>query len=417
MSDQVLLAGWGIETRSWVEHASRDEDLSLVSPSAPSDLPPVVTYLGDRPPAGFRPSRILRSPGFRPHDPALSALVEAGVSTTTPTGDWFARRPDQGRVIAVTGSKAKSSTSWLIGLALRRHGVESRVVGNIGTSVWDVEDRVGDGNGITVVELSSYQCHDLPAGADLAAITFLAVDHLDWHGTVEAYHAAKLRLFELTAPGPCLTGNQSVVDAAAQLGVLARLARSDEGNPRSQNATLAAAVVGVALELDDAAIVALTEDLISSYPILPGRLATIGWIGSCEVIDDALGSNPTATAAALQSVRGRRVAWLMGGASRGVALDPLVEPARLLLRDGGTIVTFGVAGAMLRESLRAAQVEGAVREVASLDEAVAVGLTRSTEVLLFSPSGPTPSDEGTWKDRSARLATLAKAAGMTSSPS
>jgi len=415
VTTSVLLAGWGIETRSWAAHGVQGETLFLVGPSEPPDLDPSVTYLGPVVPTDCRPDRILRSPGFRPHDQVISDLVLAGVPTTTPTGDWFARRPDAGRIVALTGSKAKSSTSSLVGVALRRAGVAQRVVGNIGTSVWDPADRITDSDGVTVVEVSSYQCHDLPAGADLAAITFLAVDHLDWHGTVEAYHAAKLRLFQLTSPRPCLTGAASVVASARALGVEATLVDADSTNPRRQNATLAAAIVGHVLGHAGADVERLRDELLDDYPVLPGRLATIGWVGRCEIIDDSLGSNPAATTAALASVAGRRAVWLMGGATRGVSLEPLVEPAARLISDGGTIMTFGVTGGILRDLLRGPRFDGSVVAVTDLEAAIAAGFETDPEVMLFSPSGPTPPDEGTWKDRSARLAAAAIARGMTSS--
>ena len=409
MAETILLLGWGVETASFAAVAPPDDRLLLVGPPPPADIAPRVSYLGPVAPEGIEVDRVLRSPSFRPDDVAVAA-VSTTTPITTPTGRWFETRPVPGRIVAITGSKAKSSTASLVDMGLGLCGVEHRVAGNIGASVWSIEASAATEDGVTVVELSSYQCHDLPAGADDAALTFLSADHLDWHGGLSKYHADKLRLVRLTSPRPCLTGDAATAEIAAGFGLPLTIAAAVDAAPRVQNSTLAAAVVGVLVGLDATDVRGLVESMLADYPVLPSRMQTIGHLGTCEVIDDALGSNPTATSAALRQVAGRRVAWIMGGARRGVALDPLVQPAAVVVASGGVVLAFGEAGATLRALLAAAGVGGVV-EVASLEQGVENAVTSGSDVILFSPSGPTPPEEGTWKERSARFAAAVTRAG------
>ena len=156
------------------------------------------------------------SPGI-PHlypapPPVIAAALEAGVPVDNDIGlffrslgagwDMYDRAP---KVVCVTGSNGKSTTSALIHHILSASGRESQLAGNIGRGVLDI-DAPGDG-GIVVLELSSYQT-DLARALtpDVAVFTNLSPDHLDRHAGLGGYFAAKRRLFAEGGPDRAVIG-------------------------------------------------------------------------------------------------------------------------------------------------------------------------------------------------------------------
>ena len=101
------------------------------------------------------------------------------------------------RVLAVTGTKGKTTTTALIGAMLDAAGLPHAVGGNIGTPLIERVDELGPEHW-AVLELSELQLPTIPRGADIAVYTNIGADHLDRHGSVEAYRAVKARLAELT---------------------------------------------------------------------------------------------------------------------------------------------------------------------------------------------------------------------------
>ena len=160
---------------------------------------------------------LIVSPGIPHLYPApnrvIAAAQEAGVPVDNDIGLFFRSLATQAwddldvapRVIAVTGSNGKSTTSALIHHVLREAGRESQLAGNIGRGVLDI-DPPGDG-GVVVLELSSYQT-DLARALtpDVAVFTNFSPDHLDRHGGLGGYFAAKRRLFAEGGPDRAVIG-------------------------------------------------------------------------------------------------------------------------------------------------------------------------------------------------------------------
>ena len=153
---------------------------------------------------------VLKSPGLAPHDPAIAPLLAAARATGVRTGgelDLFALalaelRADTGyapRVLAVTGTNGKTTTTALTALLVERAGRRARAAGNIGPTLLDSLAQALDAGELPevwVLELSSFQLHD--AGTfdpDAAVVLNLSQDHLDWHGSMDAYAAAKARVY------------------------------------------------------------------------------------------------------------------------------------------------------------------------------------------------------------------------------
>ena len=156
---------------------------------------------------------VIVNPAVPPTAPPLRVARAAGARITTATAILL--RTARCRVIGVTGTHGKSSTVRFIGGLLRASVDGARVVvgGNIGGSLLSETDALGPAD-VAVLELSSYQLEHLPddVGRPLsgAVVTCLGVDHLARHGTVERYHAAKHRLFDLVAEGGFVTLDETV---------------------------------------------------------------------------------------------------------------------------------------------------------------------------------------------------------------
>ena len=157
---------------------------------------------GHRPETFVQPDLIVPSPGVPPTMPPLAAARAIGVPVWSEIE--LAWRFLRGRLICITGSNGKTTTTSLIGHILVTAGLPVQVAGNIGTPLIS---RVGISSdaSFTVVEASSFQLESISAfRPDIAVLLNITPDHLDRHGSIEAYGAAKARMFE----------NQTAEDAA-----------------------------------------------------------------------------------------------------------------------------------------------------------------------------------------------------------
>ena len=133
---------------------------------------------------------VVKSPGISLYDPLVSQARADGVRFTSLLNLWFATAPAC-RTICVTGTKGKSTTAALIAHMLRGVGWNAVAAGNIGVPVTELPRC---GLDAAVIEVSSYQAADFSGLCDIAVLTSLFQEHLDWHGSVAAYRRDKLNL-------------------------------------------------------------------------------------------------------------------------------------------------------------------------------------------------------------------------------
>jgi UDP-N-acetylmuramoylalanine--D-glutamate ligase len=177
---------------------------------------------------------VLKSPGLAPHDAAVAGVLEAARAAGVRIGgelDLYVQaldvlRESRGyapRLLAVTGTNGKTTTTALTTLLVERAGRSVRAAGNIGPTMLDSLAQALDADALPqvwVLELSSFQLHDLheaaPYEPDAAVVLNVTQDHLDWHGTMSDYAAAKARVF-----GPrgtmVINADDAVVAAMAPL--------------------------------------------------------------------------------------------------------------------------------------------------------------------------------------------------------
>ncbi|UOW00217.1 UDP-N-acetylmuramoyl-L-alanine--D-glutamate ligase [Agrococcus sp. SCSIO52902] len=336
---------------------------------------------------------VIASPGLRPDHPWLLAAAERGIPVW---GDielaWRVR--DKVRAaewILVTGTNGKTTTTQLTAHMLREAGFRVAPVGNIGTPVLDAV-RDPEGFDALVLELSSFQLHGLAEegpGAlwpHSAACLNIDDDHLDWHGSADAYRAAKAKVyrnarvaavynvedpatmamveeadvvegcraigFGLGVPGRSDLGivdgvlvDRAFLDdrhrQALELGTLDDLVPGGLRSPHMARNVLAAAALARAFGAEPAHV----RDAIRSFRLDRHRTELVAEVDGVRWVDDSKATNPHAAEGSLSAFD--RVVWIVGGLFKGADVAPLVE------RHAGRIVAavaIGVERAPVREA-------------------------------------------------------------------
>jgi len=363
---------------------------------------------------------VVKTPGISRYRPDAERLRNAGVVLAGGLGLWL-QEADRDRVVCVTGTKGKSTTSAILGHLLTGLGYRAMVGGNIGAVPYDPEH--AGGYDYWVIEVSSYQATDLASSPPVTAVTSLHPDHLPWHGDVERYYRDKLSA--CSQPGAELTvanGDSDLLRARAALLAPRVEWVSESGEPGAtwldplglpgrhnrRNALIARRVLcalGVAGADDDEALRAAA----AGYQGLPSRLATIGEVAGVSFVDDSLSTNVLPTLAALDAFPGRRIALIVGGQDRGIDYAPLAEGVSL--RESPTyVLTLPDSGQRISAAFAATGTRGAafagVTDCQDLDEAVAAafGWARPDGIVLLSPAAPSFGRFRDYRDRAEAFA-------------
>ncbi len=370
---------------------------------------------------------LIKSPGISPYRTAVETARNAGVKITSGSAFWFAE-PRDVPVIAVTGSKGKSTTSSLIRFFLDAAGHTAVLAGNIGVPLLELFDPLGQPD-FYVVELSSYQTADFDGRPDVAVLTNLFPEHLDWHGQVERYYADKLKLFAHQPP-VCLVNAADQTSLSHTRQLQPRLYNAVDGwhisaghiccGDRTIAETPNWSLVGSHnisnLVCALAAVDALGVDVrpgierLAEFRGLPHRLEVLGKVESITVVDDSISTAPEATVAAIRTFAERPMTVIVGGHDRGLAWQGFVDTLKDV--SVGLVIARGQNGPSIAALLREQLPEQAVCELATMTEAVKIGLamTEPGGVLLLSPGAPS---YGEYVNFEARGDAFAAAAGLS----
>lgn len=408
----------------------------------------------------FGPELVVTSPGYHPDHPLLVWAADAGIPVW---GDielaWRLRdkvlRTDGTPAdwIMVTGTNGKTTTTQLTAHMLVEGGLRAAPAGNIGIPVLDAI-RDPSGFDVLVVELSSYQLHwtHRHAGGELAPLASvclnIADDHLDWHGTRDAYVESKGRVYENTriacvynladvatrrlvedaevqegcraigfglgSPGRSELGrvDEYLVDRAflddrashaLELATLDDLTAAGLGAPHSVQNVLAAAALARAAGVEPEHI----RDAVRSFRIDAHRTEIVATAHGVVWIDDSKATNAHAADASLRA--SASVVWIAGGLLKGVDPAPLVERHAARVRAAVLIGTE-------REVLRAAfarhapgvpvlEVDGSETEdVMSAAVRAAASVAREGDVVLLAPAAASMDQFADYADRGKRFA-------------
>jgi UDP-N-acetylmuramoylalanine--D-glutamate ligase len=275
------------------------------------------------------------SPGIPHHHPtphpAAAMAADQGIEIVSEV-ELALRAQPTAKLVAVTGTNGKSTTTALIGHCLKAAAISVAVGGNIGAAACSLDDPGPDG--VLVLEMSSYQLEKTPSLApDVAVILNISPDHLDRHGGMDGYIAAKAKILDQIKPDGIAvigTGDPHVQALAktcaarlidcqiaepASAPAAQRQSVSLAGQHNAENAAAAALAVthlGVSLATINAAI--------ASFESLPHRLQTVAACGNVRFVNDSKATNGAAAAKALGAFND--IYWVAGGLAKQDGIDP-----------------------------------------------------------------------------------------------
>jgi UDP-N-acetylmuramoylalanine--D-glutamate ligase len=287
-------------------------------------------------------------------------------------------------IVGVTGTNGKTTTTALLGAMFEAAGVEAEVAGNIGRPLVSLVG-ASDPAAWIVCELSSFQLEDVQTlRPRIAVLLNLEPDHLDRHGSFEAYRDAKLRIFE----------NQEEGDVAVVpygFGAISGSARRIEfggddplpaepaipGTHNRENAAAAAAAARAA-GIPEAAI----AEALQAFSGVEHRIEHLATVGGVRFVNDSKATNVAAALRALASFPGARKLVILGGRGKAESYEPLAAA----FAPGDRAYLIGEASAQIAPALAAAGVP--FERSGDLATAVAAAARKAHpgDVVLLSPA-------------------------------
>lgn len=317
---------------------------------------------------------LVSNPAIPPDHPLLKSALEQQIPVTSEIELFWEFNP--GRVIGVTGSNGKSTTSAMIHAIIKASGAQCWLGGNIGVSLLPVVEQIQSDNWV-ILELSSFQLEALnriQASPQIGVVTNFSPNHLDWHQTVEHYRHAKQTIFRwqkesdfavINADDPDLQNwsphknmTQFGADLSAKPDVLAdRIGFDIAGQKQVFQPQLQ--VPGMHNRMNAAAAIAAcrcagidTETIqkgLEAFQGLPHRLQFLGEYQNRRFYNDSLATTPESAICALDAFEKSPIILLAGGSDKKV---DLTEFANLILKRTKATALMGETGLVLSETLQ-----------------------------------------------------------------
>jgi len=318
---------------------------------------------------------VVKSPGV-PAESPLAAAARARAVPIWSEVELGYRLLRGNQLLGVTGTNGKTTTTELLGAIFRAAGRDVQVAGNVGRPLTDVADAIEPGTAV-VCELSSFQLEDVhELAADVAVLLNLEPDHLDRHGTFEAYRDAKLRIFErarakIVPRGMGLPGIEFSADDRLPAEPAIPGAHNREN---AAAATAAARAAGIG---DDAIAKAL-----STFQGVPHRLELVRELDGVRYVNDSKATN-TAAARRAVAAYAEPIRLILGGSLKGEDFSAF---ARELPENVASIYLIGAAAEPLAAALDAAG------RMYSRDDDLATALAHARadaqlgDIVLLSPA-------------------------------
>jgi UDP-N-acetylmuramoylalanine--D-glutamate ligase len=327
---------------------------------------------------------VVKSPGVPNEAPVIATARERGLPVLGELEIAWRLLPH--RFVAVTGTNGKTTTAELLGAIWREAGLSVAVAGNVGTPLASLVGEL-EPDATVICEVSSFQAEDsLEFAPETGLLLNLSEDHLDRHGTFEAYRDAKLSMFSrqrpdqvaVAPPGLALPGEARRVS----FGDPAELPLAPEEirlrGPHNLENAMGASAAALASGLPADAVAAA----LRSFAGVPHRLEEVGVVGGVLYVNDSKATNVSAAARAIESFEGG-VHVILGGSLKGGGFEGLLEPVAARCR---TCYLIGAAAERLAGDLEAAGVP--LLRCGDLDTAVRTAAEAAApgEVVLLSPA-------------------------------
>lgn len=320
---------------------------------------------------------LVRTPAVNPHE------LPTNVNTTSVTEIFFKNCP--AKIVGVTGSKGKGTTSSFLAEIFKSAGIKTHLVGNIGVPALDILPEIKKDD-IVVYEMSSFQLWDLEVSPSVAVITNFEPDHLDVHDDFDDYIQAKMNIVRFQTSGDICVYNCENNEVSKQIQIIQKdnpadfmpfpddeFAKFDNDYfywqgaktfktsavklPGSHNLMNAIAAMNASYDIlnkkigDFEKIKNIWKDGLSSFHGLPHRLKFIAEKSKIRFYDDSIATTPGSAIAAIKAFSSPKI-LLMGGSDKGADLDELMD----IIADSETndlrnIILFGEESRKLQEEL------------------------------------------------------------------
>ena len=329
--------------------------------------------------------------------------------------------------IAVTGSNGKTTTAEWIGHVHRAANAEVVVAGNVGTALTTLPGVLSP-DAVVVCEASSFQLEDTEAFAPEAAVLLnLAEDHLDRHGSFDAYRAAKLRVFAAQPPSAIAVAPEDLVEQVT--GAAGRITFGRGGDLEHRHGRLywrrhllmdaseirlrgahnrenamATAAVCLARGIPQDAV----REGLTTFTGVPHRMEEIARIDGVLYVNDSKATNVASAVVAIESFPAHTVHAILGGSAKGSDYAPLAQP---LAEHAKAAYVIGETATEIREVADRAGV--AVHDCGDLDHAVEAARTaaREGDVVLLSPACASYDQYRSFEERGEHFKALVNAGG------
>ncbi|MCB2411592.1 UDP-N-acetylmuramoyl-L-alanine--D-glutamate ligase [Demequina sp. TTPB684] len=386
---------------------------------------------------------VVASAAFSPSSDAISACLAAGLEVWSEMEFAWRVRSNDAPWVLVTGTNGKTTTTQMVAAMAAAAGVDVKACGNMGVSVIDA---AREGHALLAVEIASLQLHFTHTVSPAAAVCLNAdTDHLDWHGSVEAYRADKARVYRGVRVAAVYPAHDRMVEAmvedadvvegcraigvtagspaVSQLGVvdgylvdraftpqrrtealelghvddLAHLVAGDVPTYVVTNA-LSAAALARAVDVPREAI----RDGLRGFALDSHRTAFVATIDTVAYVDDSKATNAHAALAAFGGKKLSSVVWIAGGLAKGQDFDALVGQVRDRLR---AVVLIGVDPEPLATALAEHAADIPVKRIGPGDTvmrdavAAARGFAQQGDTVLLSPACASMDQFRSYADR------------------
>jgi UDP-N-acetylmuramoyl-L-alanine---L-glutamate ligase len=425
LSDKsILILGFGVEGQATYEFLRRQwpsKPLSIADQRSITDFPETVARLVQNDPEarlnfgpryldsadGYNCQVIIKTPGIPATTEAVSRARKAGCRLTSHTQIFMSNYPRE-KIIGITGTKGKSTTTSLIHHMLVTAGIPAELVGNIGQPPLARIDAVSHDT-YFVHEFSSHQLAEIEASPHIAVLLNIVPEHLDYYANFQDYVAAKENITKFQGPDDFLV---FAADYPAPTAIAQRSKASlkpfsingpidhilDPGDiplPGKFNLQNVLAAI-TAASLCDVSPAAM-RDAIRSFRALPHRLEHVGTYNGITFYDDSIATVPDATLAALDALGSDVQTLLLGGYERNLDFTPLGEHLPSSIK---TVILFPTTGIRLWKAIETHSKNQVLPEaffVRDMEQAVKIAYQRTEQgkICLLSPASPS---FGTFKD-------------------